>query len=137
MTLKAFFLLLFAPMVLFPSWPAMAGVEIAGKRTVALEGGVVDAAATPSGKRIFVLTDRGEILVYSEGGKLEGRLSVGPSITGIRLGPDQDSLILLKSKENAFELVDLDFIQEIDIAGAPYKGPVDAPVVIVVFSDFQ
>ncbi len=30
-----------------------------------------------------------------------------------------------------------DKAQEIDISAAPFKGPVDAPVVIVVFSDFQ
>jgi len=137
MRLKSFSLLLFVPMLLFQAGPASAEVEITGKKTLILEGTPVDAAAVPSAKRLFVLNDRGEILVYSEEGEMQGKLSVGKSVRGIRMGPARNSLVLLKDKENAVELINLEFILEINTTGSPYKGPIDAPVPIIVFSDFQ
>ena len=35
------------------------------------------------------------------------------------------------------QIAQLEFIQSINIAGSPFKGSEDAPVVIVVFDDFQ
>jgi hypothetical protein len=36
-----------------------------------------------------------------------------------------------------FEILVLDFIQNIDVSDSPFKGPADAAVTIAVFSDFQ
>jgi hypothetical protein len=35
------------------------------------------------------------------------------------------------------EIVTIDFIQNINVSGSPFKGPEDAAVVIAVFDDFE
>ena len=92
---------------------------------------------SPDGRRIFVLTNQGEILVYSSTTNLEATLKVGKQVDQIKLGPGEDTLILKSSKDKTVQLVGLDFIQNINVSGAPFKGPEDAAVVIAVFDDFQ
>ncbi len=97
----------------------------------------VDVAVSTDGKWIFVLNDSGNILIYSSKGKLEDKMSVGSHVDQIRVGP-KDNLLLLSSRKNkTVEVLAIDFIHKINISGSPFKGPVDAPVVIAVFSDFQ
>ena len=96
-----------------------------------------DAAIALNGKWIFVLTDTGEILIYSSDGKLEGTISVGKDVEGIKAGPREDILLLTSGKDKKVQIITLDFIQEINVSGSPFKGKADAPVVIVTFNDFQ
>jgi DNA-binding beta-propeller fold protein YncE len=97
----------------------------------------IDVAISPDGKRIFVLNDKGEVLVYSRLGKLEDRIAMEKDFDQIKVGPRGDLLYLKSRKNKTIEIVELDFIQNINISGSPYKGPEDAPVVIAVFDDFQ
>jgi hypothetical protein len=53
------------------------------------------------------------------------------------MGPGGDSLILNSNKNKTVQIIVLDFIQNINIFGSPYKGSDDAPVVVAVFDDFQ
>lgn len=97
----------------------------------------IDVAASRDGKRIFVLSDSGSILIYSSVGRLTDKIDVGKHVDHIKIGP-KDNLLLLTSRSNkTVELLTLDFIQNINIVGSPFKGAVDAPVVVAVFSDFQ
>ena len=96
-----------------------------------------DAAIALNGKWIFVLTDTGEILIYSSDGKLEGTISVGKDVEGIKAGPREDILLLTSGKDKQVQIITLDFIQEINVSGSPFKGKADAPVVIAAFNDFQ
>ena len=45
-------------------------------KTLQLDATPIDVAITPDGRRIYVLTDQGEILVYSSTQKVEGRVEV-------------------------------------------------------------
>ncbi len=45
--------------------------------------------------------------------------------------------ILKSAQDKKIQIVALDFIQQINVSGSPYKGVDDAPVVIAVFSDFE
>jgi hypothetical protein len=62
---------------------------------------------------------------------------VGADVDKIRLGPQGDVLIANSRTNKTVQFFDIDFIQQINIAGSPFKGPADAPVVIAVFDDFQ
>ena len=106
-------------------------------KTLKLEESPVDVAITPDGRRIYVLTDQGEIVIYSSAGKIEAKIDVGQHVDQLKLGPRGDSLILSSGKNKTVEIVTLDFIQKISVSGSPFKGPEDAAVVIAVFDDFK
>ena len=106
-------------------------------KTLQLEESPIDVALSPDGRRIFVLNDQGEIVIYSSAGKIEAKIDVGKHVDQLKLGPRGDSLILSSGKNKTVEIVIIDFIQNINVSGSPFKGPADAPVVIAVFDDFQ
>ncbi|MGD8993359.1 MAG: hypothetical protein PVI00_18010 [Desulfobacterales bacterium] len=106
-------------------------------QTLKLDASPIDVAATRDGRRIFILTDQGEILVYSSTQKPDARMNVGQHVDRIKLGPRGDTLILSSSKNKSVQMVTIEFIQTINTAGSPFKGKADAPVVIAVFDDFQ
>jgi hypothetical protein len=83
------------------------------------------------------LTDQGEIVIYSSAGKIEAKIDVGKHVDQLKLGPRGDSLILSSGKKKTVEIVTVDFIQKINISGAPFKGPENAAVVVAVFDDFE
>ena len=97
----------------------------------------LDVDVSIDGRWVFVLTDQGEILIYSSNGRLKDTIHVGDTIDEIKAGPREDILFLSSRKDSTVQLITLDFIQQINITGSPFKGPADAPVAIAVFSDFQ
>ena len=106
-------------------------------QTLNIEKTPVDAAMSTNGKWIYVLTDSGEVLIYEPGGRLRDRITVGAAVDGIMAGPREDILLLTSRKDATVKIITLDFVQNINLEGSPFKGPADAPVVIVNFSDFQ
>ncbi len=96
-----------------------------------------DAAISINGRWIFVLSDEGEVLIYSSDGNLKDSIAVGRSIDGIKAGPREDILLLTSHKDATVKIIALDFIQDINVSGSPFKGPADASVVIASFTDFQ
>jgi DNA-binding beta-propeller fold protein YncE len=106
-------------------------------KTLQLEATPIDVAITPDGRRIFVLTDQGEVVIYSATGKMEAKIDVGQHVDQLKLGPKGTALILSSGGNKTVQIVALDFIQKINVSGAPFKGPEDAAIVIAVFDDFQ
>ena len=96
-----------------------------------------DAVMSTSGKWIYVLTDEGQVLIYTPNGKLRDRISVGDSVDGIKTGPRDDILLLTSRKDSTVKIITLDFIFDINVEGSPFKGLVGAPVVIATFNDFE
>ena len=120
---------------------ASGNVEWNVYRTLQLEATPIDVAVSPDGRRFFVLTDRGEVVIYSStgpsAGKIEAKIDVGRHVDQVKVGPKGTSLVLSSSKNKTVQIVTLDFIQEINVSGAPFKGAEDAAVVIAVFDDFE
>ena len=106
-------------------------------QTLQLEAKPIDVAVSPDGRRIFVLTDQGQVLIYSGNKKAEAKIDVGRHVDQIKVGPRGDTLIISSGKNKTIQVVTLDFVQKINTSGAPFKGPADAPVVIAVFDDFE
>ena len=121
--------------VWFASSPATVEWDVAG--TLNLKDTPRDAAIALNGRWIYVLTYEGEILIYSSNGKLEDTISVGKSVEGIKVGPREDVLLLTSGKDKTVQLITLDFIQEINVSGSPFKGNADAPVAVTTFDDFE
>lgn len=108
-----------------------------GKTRIDLEAPSRDVAFSSNDRWVFVLNDKGEVLVYSKEGKLEERIEVGMQAYQIRVATGGDVIYLSNRENESVEVVELDLIQRITTVGSPFKGPEDAPVVIAVFGDFQ
>ena len=106
-------------------------------KTLQLDATPVDVSVSSDGRWIFVLTDQGEVLIYSSSKKMEGKIHVGQHVDQIKSGPRGDTLIITSSRNKTVQVVSLDFFQKINVSGAPFKGPEDAAVVIAVFDDFE
>ncbi|MBE9545200.1 MAG: hypothetical protein IMF02_11945 [Proteobacteria bacterium] len=132
------FILMFAILAaVFVESPAHADLEWEITKTMEIDGIPIDVALSPDGRKLFVLTDRGSILVYTTGNTPTDKIEVGRHIDQIKVGPKGDVLVLSSRQKKTLQIVQLGFIQSINISGSPFKGPEDAPVVIAAFDDFQ
>jgi DNA-binding beta-propeller fold protein YncE len=97
----------------------------------------LDVAVSPDGKSIFVLTEKGQIWIYTNAGDLAGKITVGSQAERIAVDPDGERLYVTNRPNKRVDVILVDMIRDISLSGAPFKGNAKAPVVIAVFSDFQ
>ncbi len=105
------------------SWPT-------GNRTL-------DMVHSLDGKYIFILNDKQQVQVYNRQGQLQGSIPVSKGVSAIDIAPQGEMLYLIDNDNNSFTAVSISFVVNIDTADSPFKGPVNAPVTIAVFSDFE
>lgn len=117
--------------------PCYAEVEWSVNNRIKIDAQPLDVAISLNDKWIFVLNDQGEVLIFAQDGKLRERIKVGKHIDQIEVGPRENMIYLTSRKNKTVEMVALEFIQNINTVGSPCKGPVDAPIVMVVFTDFE
>jgi hypothetical protein len=116
---------------------SLASVEWTTNRTLKLEKPPVDMAFSSNGRWVFILTEEGTVLIYSQAGKLFDKISVGAHVDGLEAGSTEDILFLNSRKNKTIEEISLDFVYQIDVSGSPFEGRIDAPVVVTVFNDYQ
>jgi predicted DsbA family dithiol-disulfide isomerase len=112
-------------------------MEILKQNRIALDSVPVDIAMSQDGKKIFVLLNKGQLLIYSISGELENKIVLEEPYDRILTAYGFNNLVLTRSGEKRFDIVSLASAISINTKGSPVKGPCDAPVEIVVFSDFQ
>jgi protein-disulfide isomerase len=117
--------------------PARSEITVSSQQALEVGGNFRDMAVSHNGKWIYVLTEKGDILIYSGSGELKGSINAGSSIDSIRSGPTEEVLIVGNRSDGRVKILNLDLIRDIPISGSPFKGDESAPVVIVVFSEFQ
>jgi hypothetical protein len=106
-------------------------------QTMELKDRPLDMVVSDTNNQVYVLTDRGQILIYGSNGDLKATIDVGKGADRMQAGPREDILFLLNRKNSTIQMISISVSENIPIEGAPFKGRVDAPVVIAVFSDFQ
>jgi protein-disulfide isomerase len=88
-------------------------------------------------KKVFILGNDAKIYIFTPDGRQLGVMPVDPGVTSIDIAARGEMLYLANEKTKTYSAVDISFNQQIDITGAPVRGRVEAPVTLVLFSDFE
>jgi protein-disulfide isomerase len=102
-----------------------------------IDGKPVDMVRSLDGKYTFILNEQHQVLVYDQMGAIQGRIPVAAGVTAIDIAPQGESLYLIDKDASSFTALSVDFVLDIDTVGSPVRGAADAPVSMVVFTDFQ
>jgi DNA-binding beta-propeller fold protein YncE len=97
----------------------------------------VDVAVSVDGRSVFVLTEDGVLSVYTPDMVLTEKFQAGKDAERISVAPDGERVYVTYRQGKRVDVVQIDYVRDINLAGAPTKGPERAPVTIAVFSDFQ
>jgi hypothetical protein len=106
-------------------------------QTFNLKDPPLDVAFSTSRNKVFVLTDKGQIQVYEPNGTLDETMDVGQEFDRIWHIQGSDVLVLSSREKKSVQIVELNFVEQIDSSGSPFRGPENAPVVVAVFSEFE
>ena len=117
--------------------PVLAKTDWQVRQKFQLDQAPIDMLVSSDNKWIYILTSDGQIVIYSARGQLKDTINVGPDIDQIKAGPREDMLFLLNRASKTVQVITVDFTEEISTLGSPVKGPVDAPVTVAVFNDFE
>ncbi len=97
----------------------------------------LDIAQSLDNKKVFILGADAKVHIFAPDGKKLGDLPVDANISAIDIAPRGEMLYLINDKTNSYTAIDVSFNQRIDITGAPVLGQADAPITLVIFSDFE
>ncbi len=106
-------------------------------QTFNLKDPPLDVAFSTSRNKVFVLTDKGQIQVYEPNGTLDETMDVGQEFDRIWHIQGSDVLVLSSREKKSVQIVELNFVEQVDTSGSPFRGPENAPVVVAVFSEFE
>jgi protein-disulfide isomerase len=119
---------------------ASAGLADVDSRILAklnLQAAPLDMSISRDGRWLYLLTAPGDLLVYSSEGRYNGKIEVGRGFDQVEAGANVDQIYLMNRKEKSIQVVEVTYTYDINTSQSPFKGPVDAPVVIVEYTDFQ
>jgi DNA-binding beta-propeller fold protein YncE len=116
---------------------AVAALEWTLDQSIPLTTGARDVAESPDGKRLYVLTGEGTILVLDPDGRVEMSIPGPFNANRLKVNRDGSKLFLAGEKQKSLQVISLSERVEIDLTGSPFKGDEAAAVAVVVFSDFQ
>ena len=135
-TLTRILLVLFS-ITFFTPHSVFAEIEWTVKKQLKLEAAPTDVATSADGKWIYVLTS-GEILVYSiSDDKVVNRIPVDKTFDRLTYSAQDNTLLVSSSAEKTLKIIQLETVQHFSLEGLPFEGPKNAPVTLVVFSDYQ
>jgi protein-disulfide isomerase len=97
----------------------------------------LDIAQSLDNKKVFILGADSKVYIFSPDGKQLGALPVDPGVNAIDIAARGEMLYLVNDKTKTYTAIDVSFNQKIDITGAPVRGAENAPVTLVLFSDFE
>lgn len=114
-----------------------AAVETETVKTFKATGGALDTTVSGDGKFFYVLSQKGIIEIFPTDGGAKEEIKIEGKADKLAVSENGDTLFLTDSAEGTTRLMSVDYVQTFDLAGSPYKGPENASVALVIFSDFQ
>ncbi len=112
-------------------------IEWETQKQLDLDASPLEIAVSADGEWIYILSFN-EVLVYWRPEyKIIKRIPVEEGFDSIAFSPKDNALVLTNSFTSVLKIIHLDVLHEIPIADSPFKGPEDAPIVIITFTDFQ
>lgn len=102
-----------------------------------LQAAPLDMSTSKDGRWLYLLTAPGDLLIYSADGRYNGKIEVGRGFDQVEAGATEDQVYLLNRSEKRLQVVEVSYTFDIDTSKSPFKGPADAPVIIVEYTDFQ
>lgn len=125
-------------MVFLPAVPdCTAQVDWTVMKTLELTVAIKDMKVSRNGQWIYVVTQKGNLRIYSSKGDMVDTIEVGDHVDRIEVGPSENTLYLQSNEKQNIRILDLTYVREIDISHSPFKGKAGAPVTIVYYTDFQ
>ena len=124
-------------LLMFSTAPSSATIEWEIIKSLDTSARPLDVAVSADGKSVFVLSEDGVLSIYTSDGALTEKISVGTQAERIAVAPDGERLYVTHRQGKRVDVVQLDYVRDINTSGAPFKGREKAPVTIAVFSDFQ
>lgn len=112
-------------------------VEWKMQQSWATSGKALDMVNSLDGRYTYILTDKQQVQVYNNQGQLQGNIPVEEGASNIDIAPQGETLYVVNNAKQTFSSLAVSFVVDVDIAGAPIKGPADAPVTLVLFTDFE
>lgn len=97
----------------------------------------VDIAQSLDNKKVFILGADSKVYIFTPDGKQLGALPVDSGVNAIDIAARGEMLYLVNDKTKTYTAIDVSFNQKIDVTGAPVRGAENAPVTLVLFSDFE
>jgi protein-disulfide isomerase len=120
-----------------PAVVIAADVDWTAGRQVGLKATPLDICASADGKWLYVLCPA-EILIYSfNEDKIVKRIPLDKSVDRMIYIKEKNALVVTGHSGNTIRVIQLEVVNTFSTDGLPHKGPKDAPVTIVVFSDYQ
>jgi hypothetical protein len=96
-----------------------------------------DVASSADGDMIFILSP-GELIIYSsKKDEIVSRSTIDVSYDKITYSGKNNTLVLTSQSSKLLKIIHVEQIYEISLSGLPFKGGINAPVVIAVFDDYQ
>ena len=112
-----------------------AGVEGRLVKSLQLSSPPLDVDVSPDGQQLFVL-EADKLLVYTIRGDLLGEYRLEKPVSSIK-AQSPNLVLLYDSAAKQVDYLLIEVLHDINTAGAPAKGPANAPVTIVLYDDFQ
>ncbi|MFZ0241491.1 MAG: hypothetical protein WAL90_07560 [Desulfobacterales bacterium] len=113
-----------------------AALDVNVVQTFTLKDSPLDVAFSTSRNKVLVLTDKGQVQIFTPQGTLDETIDVGREFDRFWHIQGSDVLLLGSREKKTVQIIELNFIEQIDTTGSPFRGPQKAPVVVAVFSDF-
>ncbi len=134
--IEIFIVLFFFLFLLFSS-NLYGGVDLTTLSEKNIDVQPLDVASSENGSMIFILS-AGELIIYSSKNyEIISRSSIDASYDKIAYSGKNNTLILTSRSSKLLKIIDVEQIYKISLSSLPFKGAIDAPVIIAVFDDYQ
>jgi hypothetical protein len=114
-----------------------AEVDTQTRNTIRTGQPPLDVQVSADGNRTFILTKGGRLEIYDNNAKIIDTIKVDPATNTLSTDGTGGRIFLGSSKNSKVTEMLIEYVAKLSYDGSPFKGNIEAPVVLAVFSDFQ